>query len=58
MDLILYYKVYGYGINKEAVLRYIKYFKFCYLSYIIKDYVQGAKFKIGNKKKAFIIKIN
>ena len=46
MDSTLYYRVYGCGINKEAILRHTEYFKPYYLFYIIKDYVRGAKFKI------------
>ena len=46
MDLILHYKVYGRGIDKEVIPEYTKYFEPYYLSYIIKDYIRRARFKI------------
>ena len=58
MDPVLYYGIYGEGVDKQTILRYIGYVKFCYLYNLIKNYVWRAWLKVKNWREASIIKIN
>ena len=39
MDPALYYKIYREGVDKQIILKYIKYVKLCYLYDLAKNYV-------------------
>ena len=58
MNPALHYKIYRDKIDKEIIIKYIKYSKFCYLYNLAENYVWGVKLKSRNKRKAFIIKVN
>ena len=39
MNPILYYKIYGEGVDEQVILRYTRYTKPYYLYYLIKNYI-------------------
>ena len=41
MDPALYYKIYGKGVDEQAIPRYTKYVEFCHLHRLVEDYVWG-----------------
>ena len=58
MDLILYYKVYGKGINKRVIPRYTEPVKPFSVYYITVDHVWGDWPKAENRGKTSIIKVD
>ena len=48
MSPALYYKIYGDGMDEEVIPRHIKYFKLCYLYYLIKNYIWRVGFEAKN----------
>ena len=48
MDPALYNKIYGDGINKEIIPKYVGYLKPYYLYYLTEDHVRGVKSEVEN----------
>ena len=46
MDLTLYNKVYGDGVNKEIILGHTEYLEFCHLYCIIENHVWRVRSKV------------